>query len=185
MRYSEEIISQLHKSRVSLCGEELRSTQWEALKECLSINTLDDAFLRENRANHGGKNNHDKRSETLSHYQGDWSNNGYLFPICVFKKCSLVLHRWAQVTRFLVIVDEELNRTPREFRAERRRTDLLSNYTPQNMGVEQASSQQRLTSGAGGLLLLQGGYFLARFGELLLCRYKELYDFKATAHDFP
>ena len=53
------------------------------------------------------------------------------------------------------------------------------------MGVEQASSQQRLTSGAGGLLLLQGGYCLARFGELFLCRYKELYDFKATAHDFP
>ena len=33
---------------------------------------------------------------------------------------------------------------------------------------ERANSEQRLTSGAGGLLFLLGGSFLASFGRLLL-----------------
>ena len=90
-------------------------------------------------------------------------------------------HRWAQVARFLVITDKELNRIHREFIAERQRADLLS-YSTVHRTWERANSKQRLTFGAGGILFLQGGYFLARFGGVLLCMHNELYYLKATAH---
>ena len=73
-----------------------------------------------------------------------------------------------------------------EFIAERGGADLLSDSTLHRTW-EQASSEQRLTSGAGGILFLQDGSFLASFGGLLLHMYK--YYFKATvhvvSHDFP
>ena len=93
---------------------------------------------------------------------------------------------WAQVTRFLVTVDKELNQTHRVY--SRERADSLSDSTLHRTW-EQANSEQRLTSGGGGFLFLQGSYFLASFGGLLLYMYKYLYYFKATAHvvshDFP
>ena len=61
-------------------------------------------------------------------------------------------HRWAQVTGFLVIENNELNGRHREFIAERGRTDLLSDSTLHRTW-ELASNKQRLTAGAGGILV--------------------------------
>ena len=61
-------------------------------------------------------------------------------PSCMLLKC----HRWAQVTRFLVIAHHELNWTHREFIAERERTDLLSDSILHRTW-ERAKAKQRLT----------------------------------------
>ena len=53
----------------------------------------------------------------------------------------------------------------------RKRADLLSDSTLHRTR-EQDNSKQRLTSGTGGILFLQGRYFLASFGGVLLCLYK-------------
>lgn len=37
---SEEIISELHIGWVSMCGEELRTAQWEAVLECLNVKII-------------------------------------------------------------------------------------------------------------------------------------------------
>ena len=62
-------------------------------------------------------------------------------------RLSLCL-RWAQVTRFLVIVDKALNQTHRVY--SRKRADLLSESTLHRTR-EQADSERSLTSWAGGV----------------------------------
>ena len=52
----------------------------------------------------------------------------------------------------------------------KRERDLLSDSTLHRTW-EQANSKPRLTSGAGGILFLQGGYFVASFVRLLLHMY--------------
>ena len=113
---------------------------------------------------------------------GGWTL-GFLLPKSPQNKTPTKqnCHRWAQVTRFVVIVDKELNLTHRVYSRMRERTDLLSDSTLHRTW-EQANSQQRFTSGAGGILFLQGGYFLAGLGRLLLLMYKYSYYFKAIAH---
>ena len=69
------------------------------------------------------------------------------------KLWGYLCHRWAQVSRFLVIKDKKLNQTHRKFIEERERADLLSDSTLHRIW-EQANSEQRLISGAGGILFL-------------------------------